>query len=102
VLLALEDTEDALVRYGRTRAEDEHLAQAANDSARAAQLARVRYEAGAADLFEVLDAERTRLLAEDAFADVRTRSAESMVALYKAMAGGWPAQVPLRETIGRN
>jgi len=94
VLLALEDTENALVRYSRARAEDEHLERAATDSAVAARLARVRYEAGAAGLFEVLDAERTQLEAQDAFADARTRAVNGAVGLYKAMAGGWPAHVP--------
>ncbi len=99
VLLALEDTENALVRLSKARAEDEHLARAAADSARAAELARMRFEAGATGLFEVLDAERTRLQAEDAFADARTRSVTSAVALYKALAGGWPTRQPARERI---
>ena len=99
VLLALEDTENALVRHAKARIEDQHLLQAATDSTKAAQLARVRFEAGAADLFEVLDAERIRLQSQDALADVRTRSATSMVALYKAMAGGWPSRVPLHESV---
>lgn len=99
VLLALEDTENALVRYARARVEDAHLQRAAQDSARAAQLARIRFEAGAADLFEVLDAERTQLQAQDAFADGRTRSVTGAVALYKALAGGWPSRVPVREDV---
>ena len=99
VLLALEDTENALVRHARSRVEDQHLERAALDSATAARLARVRYEAGAADLFEVLDAERTQLQAQDAFADGRTRSVASAVALYKALAGGWPERMPTREKI---
>lgn len=99
VLLALEDTENSLVRYARARVEDQHLERAAQDSARAAQLARVRYEAGAADLFEVLDAERTQLQAQDAFADARTRTVTGAVALYKALAGGWPQRVPAREDV---
>ena len=99
VLLALEDTENALVRYARSRVEDQHLEQAALDSSTAARLARVRYEAGAADLFEVLDAERTQLIAQESFADGRTRSVNNAVALYKAMAGGWPARVPVREDV---
>lgn len=101
VLLALEDTENALVRHARARTEDAHLQRAANDSTRAAELARIRFEAGAADLFEVLDAERTRLQAQDAFAEVRTRTAVSAVALYKAMAGGWPSRVPEDRWIGQ-
>jgi NodT family efflux transporter outer membrane factor (OMF) lipoprotein len=101
VLLALEDTENALVRHARARVEDGHREQAALDSANSARLARVRFEAGAADLFEVLDAERTRLEAQDAFADARTRTAVSVVALYRAMAGGWPGRMPVREKIAR-
>ena len=99
VLRALEDAENALVRHDRARVEDAHRERAALDSAEAARLARVRYEGGAADLFEVLDAERTRLQAQDAFADARTRSATSVVALYKALAGGWPERIPVREKV---
>lgn len=96
VLRALEDAENALVRHARTRQEDIHLAAAAGDSAEAARLARLRYDAGAAGLLEVLDAERTRLQAEDALAEARTRSVVSAVAVYRATAGGWPARSPDR------
>ena len=94
VLLALEDTENALVRYTTTRTEDEHLERAAADGATAARLARVRYEAGATDLLEVLDAERTQLQAQDALADARARSIASAVGVYRALAGGWPDRSP--------
>ena len=59
------------------------------------------FEAGAVDLFEVLDAQRAQLLAEDALADARTRSTVSVVALYRTMAGGWPGRMPLREKIAK-
>lgn len=99
VLLALEDTENALVRYGKARAEDQYLQRAATDSARAAQLARVRYEAGAGTLLDVLDAERSNLQAQDAFAQGRTRSLSGLVQLYRAMAGGWATRLPVRENV---
>ena len=99
VLLALEDTENALVRHARARSEDAHLERAAIDAAQAARLARTRFEAGASGLLDVLDAERVQLQAQDAFADGRTRSVASAVALYKALAGGWPQIVPERERI---
>ena len=102
VLLALEDAENALVRYGRARREDAHLARAAADSAEAARLARVRFDAGASSLLEVLDAERSRLQAQDAFADARTRSATGAVAVYRALAGGWPDRMPVRERLARD
>lgn len=91
VLGALEETENALLRVARTRDETEHLVRAADDSARAAQLAQARFSAGAIDYYEVLDAQRTLLQAQDAAADGRMRSAASTVALYKALAGGWPS-----------
>lgn len=89
VLLALEDTGNALTRLAKARVEDRHLAHAARDSTIAAQLARLRFEAGAVDLLDVLDAERNRLAAQDAYADARTRSAVASVALYRALAGGY-------------
>ena len=98
VLGALEDTENALVGYGQARIEDGHLALAAQESARAAKLARVRYDAGASDLFEVLDAERTNLQAQDAYAQGRTRTLVGLVSVYQAIAGGWPTQLPADAT----
>ncbi|WP_414440217.1 efflux transporter outer membrane subunit [Burkholderia sp. 22PA0106] len=89
VLLALEETENALLRAARVRDETEHLERAATDSARAAQLAQTRFAAGAIDYYEVLDAQRTLLQAQDAAADGRIRRAAATVALYKALAGGW-------------
>jgi NodT family efflux transporter outer membrane factor (OMF) lipoprotein len=99
VLLALEDTENALVRYGNARLEDRQLQLAATDSARAAALARTRYEDGVGNLLDVLDAERSNLQAQDAFAQSRTRSLGGLIQLYKAMAGGWPTRLPQRENV---
>lgn len=99
VLRALEETENALNGYGHARQEDAQLVLAADNSAQAARLARVRYEAGAADLFEVLDAERSNLQAQDAAAQGRTRSIARLVDLYKALAGGWPAALPERKEV---
>ena len=96
LLRALQETEDALVRLDRARLEDAELASAAGDSANAARLARIRYEAGAADLFEVLDAERVNLQAQDAAVQARTRGFEHVVDLYGALAGGWPTRLPPR------
>jgi multidrug efflux system outer membrane protein len=96
VLLALEDTENALVRYSHTQTEDEHLARAAADSALASQLASTQFREGTIGFYEVLDAQRVQLQAQDAFADGRTRSAVTAIALYKALAGGWPQHLPER------
>jgi outer membrane protein, multidrug efflux system len=94
VLGALEETENALVTHARTRDSLTHVAEAAEASATAAHLARTRYEGGYVDFLEVLDAERTQLEAEDRLAQSRTDTATSLIAVYKALGGGWE-QAPL-------
>ncbi len=96
VLQALEETENALVRYRNARAELDHLHSAADASRRGAKLARLRFEGGLVDFLDVLDAERARLDAEDQQARGQARTAMALVAVYRALAGGWPERVPLR------
>ena len=58
-------------------------------SLKAARIARTRYEGGIVDVLEVLDAERTQLATEDKLAQSRTDAATSLIAVYKALGGGW-------------
>jgi multidrug efflux system outer membrane protein len=95
VLRAREEVENALVRYVRAEREREHLARAAAASAAAARQARARYEGGIADFLAVLDAERAQLELEDRLVQSRVRGALGLIALYKALAGGWPERFPV-------
>ncbi|HXW75263.1 MAG TPA: efflux transporter outer membrane subunit [Steroidobacteraceae bacterium] len=96
VLRALEDTEDALVTHARTRDSLREAADAAAASATAARIARTRYEGGLVDFLDVLDAERTQLEAENRLAQSRTDAATSLIAVYKALGGGWEMAPPPR------
>jgi outer membrane protein, multidrug efflux system len=89
VLNALEETEDALVTEARDRDQLLHAQDAARESAIAARLAEIRYKGGMVDFLSVLDAERTELQTEDALARSRTDTATSLIAVYKALGGGW-------------
>jgi multidrug efflux system outer membrane protein len=89
VLGALEETEDSLVTHARARDRLVHDQAAVKASNTAADLARVRYENGASDFLQVLDAERTELESEDRLARSRTEAATSLIAVYKALGGGW-------------
>ena len=91
VLNALEETEDSLVTHARARDRLVHDEAAFKASSTAASLARVRYENGASDFLQVLDAERTLLESEDRLARSRTEAATSLIAVYKALGGGWQA-----------
>jgi multidrug efflux system outer membrane protein len=92
VLGALEETENALVDFGRERARLQFLEQSAQASQKAAELARQRFENGATDFLAVLDAERTLLEAQDRLASSQTRTATAYVAVYKALGGGIPVK----------
>ena len=47
------------------------------------------------DFLPALDAYRTALQAEDLFAQSQTRTATALVALYKALGGGWETDAEL-------
>jgi len=103
VLGALEETENALVTHARARDRLAHVQQAAESSDTAARLARMRFQSGLVDFLQVLDAERTQLEAEDRLAQSRTDAATSLIAVYKALGGGWegaplPSARPLADT----
>lgn len=89
VLGALEETENALTEFGRQRARRNFLREASAASQQAAKLARERYQNGVADFLTVLDAERVMLEAESFQAESETATATSLVAIYKALGGGW-------------
>ena len=98
VLNALEDTEGTLIVYGRSQSRRQSLQVAAAASDKAADLARKRFEGGLIDFLEVLDAERTALSAELLLSQSRTDTATSLIAVYKALGGGW--QIPAPLTVG--
>jgi outer membrane protein, multidrug efflux system len=90
VLRALEESQASLVTYDRAHARLAILQNAVKSSARAADLAQQRFEAGLTDFLQVLDAERTLLDAENQLALGQTGAATALVAVYKAVGGTWP------------
>lgn len=87
VLLALEETEDALVDYGRQQARRELLRQAAKDAEAAAKIA--HEGVGALDPLNITEADRAMLLAQIELASSETNTATALVSIYKALGGGW-------------
>jgi multidrug efflux system outer membrane protein len=92
VLMALEETEGALVEFGRAQARRDHLRAAARSAEEAVRLANDRYRAGMAEFLTVLDAQRTLLAIQEQLAQSETRTATTLVAVYKALGGGWEAE----------
>lgn len=89
--LALEETEGAFSTYTRSAHRAEKLALAARSAEEAAGLARARYEAGVTDFLAVLDAEREALNNRDQLVQSQVGVATALVAVYRALGGGWAA-----------
>jgi len=89
VLLALEESENAFSDYGKRQQRLLSLIKQSESSRAAAALAAIQYKEGTVDYLVLLDAQRERLNAEDAQALGETDQYRGIVAIYKALGGGW-------------
>jgi len=89
VLAALEETQTAVSNFARQEERRAVLQQAAKSAKHSAELAKQRFDQGYDDFLDVLDAERTLLSTEDTLANSEISSALSLIAIYKALGGGW-------------
>lgn len=97
VLRAWHEVDDALTAFRTELDRTNALAKATDQSRVAVNVAERRYRAGATGFLPVLIAERSLLANEAELSDSRTASAAAMVALYKALGGGWtPPEQPVR------
>jgi len=89
VLTALEETESALVTFTRSAQQTEHLFNALKASEESTRITRLKFDAGAADVMMVLDAERLRLADQAHLSQSQTGTATALISVYKALGGGW-------------
>jgi outer membrane protein, multidrug efflux system len=89
VLTAFQETADAISEVEELTNQRDQLRQAVADQDRARQLANRSYRAGVSSYLDVLDAERTLLVAQNALASVEGRRVIAMISLYKSLGGGW-------------
>ncbi len=89
ILTALSDVEDALSAYTKEKERQPALESALAANRRALELANLRYKNGLSSFLDVLDAQRSLCSAEDALTQSRATVTTDLVALYKALGGGW-------------
>jgi outer membrane protein TolC len=88
-LKALQETESALTRYARELDRRDALRRARAQSAEAARIARLRYQAGRDSFQVVLDAERSLASIEAELARSEAQLSDYSVSLFLALGGGW-------------
>ncbi|MGA2439927.1 MAG: efflux transporter outer membrane subunit [Tepidisphaeraceae bacterium] len=89
VLQSLGDVDDALVAYNREQVRLQSLREAVAANQKAVDLSTELFEKGSADFLSVLDAQRSLFGAQDSMAQSEQQVSADLVALYKALGGGW-------------
>lgn len=89
VLKAWHEIENALSAYTAEQQRNQELNAALASSRDAYDIAQVRYRHGLVNYLVELDAHRTLLQVERAYADSTTQMGTQLVSLYKALGGGW-------------
>jgi NodT family efflux transporter outer membrane factor (OMF) lipoprotein len=102
VLRAVEDVENALVSFEQQRYRTESLklsVEAARDSLEKVE---TLYRNGLTDFQNVLDVQRSLSLQQDRLAVSEGAALQQAVAIYKALGGGWDADISQNEEVENN
>jgi NodT family efflux transporter outer membrane factor (OMF) lipoprotein len=89
VLRAAQEVEDGVVGFLREEDAGVFAQNAVNAALSAVKLALVQYREGATDYQRVVDSQRALLNAQNNLARIHSATTTSLIALYKALGGGW-------------
>jgi outer membrane protein TolC len=78
-----------LTAYAKEQTRRQSLARAAEANQRAVALARDLYQHGLADFLRVLESQRSLYQSQDALIESDRAVSSDLIALYKALGGGW-------------
>jgi len=92
VLTALKEVETALAAYAKEQEHLRLLELAVENNRKAVELSTKLYVEGETDFLNVLTAQRSLLVSEEAMTQSTRDLALQLVTLYKALGGGWDPQ----------
>ena len=98
VLSALQEVENALIASSKEQAHRKALATAVAANRKAVTLAETLYTEGQTDFLNVLQAQGALYATEDALVQSTRTVSTNLVALYKALGGGWQNNSATNET----
>jgi len=100
VLLALEQVESTLVAYDREQIRRDWLVKAVDATVRTVELVRTQYLSGLTDFQSYLDAQRSLFSQQDQLASSEGNVVQSLIALNRALGGGWSLPGEDEEELG--
>jgi outer membrane protein TolC len=86
---SLEEVENSLTSYEREREQRVQLEKAIASNRRSVELSKELYIAGLSDFLSVLEAQNALYNSENQLAQSDAAVSINLVALYKALGGGW-------------
>ncbi len=89
VLTAYQEVEDAMVGFIQAQKETAIREVGAQAAKRSTEIANLQYREGATDFQRVIDTERTLIAQQDLLTQARGDISLNIIALYKALGGGW-------------
>ena len=92
VLTALQDVENALIAYAKEWEHRKSLDDAVTANRKAVEVSMQLYSEGQTDFLNVLQAQGALYSSENAFVQSNSNLGQDLVALYKALGGGWETQ----------
>jgi len=97
VLLALEEVENSLTTLVQDQIQRGTLEEGVAANRQAVSLANDRYTSGIGDFINVLQTQSALYDSQEALVISRINVSRSLIALYKALGGGWDADAPAGE-----
>lgn len=100
VLTSLREVADSMIAFSQEQTRHQNLEGAVEANRKAVKLANDLYKQGLTDFLSVLQAQRDLFVSEDALVQSDSLVTSNLVALYKALGGGWeieskaPDQLP--------
>jgi outer membrane protein TolC len=92
VLRAYQESEDAMIGFVQAKLEAGFREQSTKAAMRSTELANIQYREGASDFQRVIDTERSLVAQQEQWTAARGSIALNLIALYKALGGGWSLQ----------
>jgi NodT family efflux transporter outer membrane factor (OMF) lipoprotein len=92
VIRAVQETEDAMVGFLNSQKAVSYLADAVKSSKRSVDLSLIQYREGLVDYQRVLDTQRDLANQEDNLVFTAGSVGTNLVALYRALGGGWESR----------
>jgi outer membrane protein TolC len=89
VLISLQEAENAVVTYAQEQNRHQALTDEVAENRRSLDMANGLYANGRVNYLDVLDAQRSLYQSEDQLAASNQAVSLNLIALYKAMGGGW-------------